>query len=896
MSLPSRPQAIDSRPLDAAFRSLPGFAFIATLDGKLVHWNRGCEEVLGWTDDAMIALRLIDLVAPKDRDWVGALQDRTTDLQEATRELDVLTRDGRSVSISVATSLLDVDGCLHILGIGTEVAEHVAVETSAPESETTYREIFNATSEAIFLHDALGVVIDANERACVMYGCSREDIIRSSPERFSANSGDACAQEAYQRLERCHNGEPQVFRWHCRKLNGETFWAEVSLRATKIVGQRRVIATVRDITERLRSEAELHEKERRLALAVSATQDAIWEENVRTGESYYSRRWFEMLGYPEQDTRMDRERVRSLCHPDDYQQILRVVEAALRPGSSGKYEVTFRMRRADGRWAWILSRAAVMERDAAGNAAVIFGTNADITDRRQAEFEAVEWKHRYELLIQAAGEVVYDISRCGETIYGGAVEATLGYAPEEMLGGFSQWIGRLHPEDRERATAAAIAAGEAGEKFHAEYRYQHKSGEYVVISDTAYPYAIANGKVMRYIGVMVNVTAARRAEVERERLEERLRHAQKMESIGRLAGGVAHDFNNLLTTIGGNLSLAVLDEQINPDTRELLDEISKATQSAVHLTRQLLMFSRKQVIEPKVLCVNDTVQRIEKLLRRLIGEDIELRVVLSGELGSVRIDENQLEQIIVNLVINARDAMPHGGKLTIETENAELDEDYCRERGELGQGSYVRLSVSDTGTGMSPDVREHIFEPFFTTKEVGKGTGLGLAMVYGAVQQNHGVIEVYSEPGLGTRMHVYLSRTDLPIQVTRGAVVGETRGGAETIALVEDAESVRALAERILSRHGYRVLAYEDGEKALEAIKRLDHPIDLLLTDVVMPRMNGRELADRVLELMPRLRILFASGYSKDAILQEPGIEFIAKPYSVAELTRRVREILDKPN
>jgi signal transduction histidine kinase/CheY-like chemotaxis protein len=382
--------------------------------------------------------------------------------------------------------------------------------------------------------------------------------------------------------------------------------------------------------------------------------------------------------------------------------------------------------------------------------------------------------------------------------------------------------------------------------------------------------------------------------------EEQLRVAHRMESIGRLAGGIAHDFNNLLTVII-NYTAFVMDEAGGSDPlRADLAEIGKAAERAAFLTRQLLAFSRKQVLQPQVLDLNKIVGGMEEMLRRLLGEDIALAVVLCEGLGKVLADPGQVEQVVMNLAVNARDAMPDGGKLTIETACVELDEAHSTQHVGTRPGPYVMLSVSDSGCGMDERTRTRLFEPFFTTKQTGRGTGLGLATVYGIVKQSGGSICVYSEPGQGTTFKVYLPR-ELSAKETAGrAPQATTRAaGAETILMVEDEEAVRELAKRILGGAGYRVLTAANGGEALLMCERQPGPIHLMLTDVVMPQMNGKELADRLAKLWPDLRVLYMSGYTDDAIVHrgvlDHGTHFIGKPFNAAELTRMVRQVLDEP-
>jgi CheY-like chemotaxis protein len=372
-----------------------------------------------------------------------------------------------------------------------------------------------------------------------------------------------------------------------------------------------------------------------------------------------------------------------------------------------------------------------------------------------------------------------------------------------------------------------------------------------------------------------------------------------MEAVGRLAGGVAHDFNNLLTVIHGYTELILDNLDQNSRLRQDVQEIINASERASSLTRQLLAFSRKQILQPKVLDLNAHVSNMDKMLHRMIGEDIELVTLLAENLGRIKADPGQIEQVILNLAVNAKDAMPNGGKLTIETANVKLDESYALSHVGVTPGHYVMLSVSDTGVGMTPEIRERIFEPFFTTKEKGKGTGLGLSTVYGIIQQSGGNVWVYTEPGVGTTFKIYLPMIEKgrdSIQTLAASI--KPLQGSETILLVEDEEAVRKLARTILQKYGYKVLEAPNGEEAIRIVQGQNgNPIHLMVTDVVMPRMSGRQLADRLASLWPGMKILYMSGYTDNAIVHhgvlEPGIAYIQKPFTPDGLASKVREILD---
>jgi two-component system cell cycle sensor histidine kinase/response regulator CckA len=387
---------------------------------------------------------------------------------------------------------------------------------------------------------------------------------------------------------------------------------------------------------------------------------------------------------------------------------------------------------------------------------------------------------------------------------------------------------------------------------------------------------------------------------DRQQLEGQLRQAQKMEAVGRLAGGVAHDFNNVLTAIFGYVAMVMEDLPAESPARTDLGEVLKAADRAASLTRQLLAFSRQQVLQSRVINISDVVQDLESMLRRLIGEDVELRTVLAPDVGNVMADASQLEQVLLNLVVNARDAMPTGGKLSIETANAELTGAFSDVHQPVAPGAYVMMAVSDTGSGMSPEVRARVFEPFFTTKDKSKGTGLGLSTVYGIVKQSGGHVWVYSEPGHGATFKIYLPRVDAPLE-TIGAAVTPTRPvrGSETILVAEDDDVLRPLTRELLKKLGYTVLAAPNSEAALAAAREHQGPIHLLLSDVVMPGASGRDLARRLAASHPDTKVLYVSGYTDDAIVHhgmlEPGLDYLQKPFTPATLARKVRDVLDAP-
>ncbi|HXF49705.1 MAG TPA: PAS domain S-box protein [Verrucomicrobiae bacterium] len=517
-------------------------------------------------------------------------------------------------------------------------------------------------------------------------------------------------------------------------------------------------------------------------------------------------------------------------------------------------------------------------------------------ERKRGEAALRESEERFRQFAENSKDVIW-ITNTGltETLYvNPAYEKVFERSRERLFSEPRAWMEAIHPEDREKMLVPGVSAEVPDSPFSQEFRIVRNDGSLRWIRARVFPIKNDAGKTYRQAGIAEDIT-------EQKQLAEQFRQAQKMEAVGQLAGGIAHDFNNLLTAIGGYTDF--VSEQVEPNSRlkQDVEEIKKATERAAALTRQLLAFSRRQVMQPVLLNLNELVCGMEGMLSRLIGENLELVTVPAPQLALVNADPNQLEQVIMNLCVNARDAMLQGGRLTIETGNVELDEAFVQQHVGAQPGAYVMLAVSDTGTGMSPEVQKHLFEPFFTTKEKGKGTGLGLSTVYGIVKQSGGYISVYSEPGRGSCFKIYLPQVvqpapEKPAKPAAPAPLKNT-GGTETILLVEDEGAVRALAGKILRANGYTVLEAGDGAEAQEVVKEHKGALDLLLTDVVMPRMGGPELAARLKRARRGVKILFMTGYTDHSAFREgslpDGTGLIQKPFSPQGLAQKVREILD---
>lgn len=522
----------------------------------------------------------------------------------------------------------------------------------------------------------------------------------------------------------------------------------------------------------------------------------------------------------------------------------------------------------------------------------------EMAERRRVEQELREAEAKYRTLVEQLPAISYIVAYgdTSLTLYiSPQIESLLGFTQAEWLADPDLWHQQLHVEDKGRVLAEIQRVNRTGEPLNIEYRMWNRGGQLLWFRNKTVPVQDETGQLRYVHGVMFDIT-------EQKRLEEQFLQAQKMEAVGRLAGGVAHDFNNMLVVITGYSELLL--QRDPPDIERLhqyAGEIHKAGERAAGLTRQLLAFSRKQMLQLEVLDLNEVVTTMEKMLRRLIGEDVELISKLASELGQVKADPGQLEQVLMNLAINARDAMPDGGTLIIETANVELDELYTRQYLEVTPGSYVMMAVSDTGIGMDRETLSHVFEPFFTTKAQGKGTGLGLATVYGIIKQSGGHIGVYSELSVGTTLKVYLPRLKDAIEPVKelSPLQTETLSGTETILVVEDETLVRQIVSEILTEGGYTVLKAVNGSEALQLYQQYPGPIHLLLTDMVMPGgFNGRELAKRLQQMYPGLKVLYMSGYTDNAIASQgldTEIYFLQKPFTALTLERKVREVLNAP-
>ena len=558
------------------------------------------------------------------------------------------------------------------------------------------------------------------------------------------------------------------------------------------------------------------------------------------------------------------------------------------------YDMEMPFITATGRRLWTRAIGKPEFRD--GKCVRLYGFFQDITDRKRGEKALRASEERFRSITEQTSDVIALTDNAGVITYvSPSCKQVFAAEPEEMVGRrFTEFL-----DDSAVATAMAafqqsIAKGVRSRNLELLMKRRDSTLFYGELNGSLYSTGGASGTLV----LIRDISDRKQAEEEKRRLEDQFRQAQKMESVGRLAGGVAHDFNNILQSILGYADLALMKMDKDHPIYADLQEVRNAAKRSRNIIRQLLAFARKQLIEPEVLDLNDQVGGMLKMLRRLIGEDVNLAWLPGADVWEVRMDPSQIDQILVNLVVNARDAIEDVGQVSIETANVVLDEAFCAAHSESVPGPYVKLSVSDTGCGMDRETLKNIFDPFFTTKEVGKGTGLGLATVYGIVRQNKGYIEVQSEPGKGASFHIYLPWHEVQPKEDEAAaaVSAEPARGTETVLLVEDGQSVLESSRRMLTALGYTVLPAGTPEEALRESEAYSGDIHLLLTDVVMPGMNGRDLADRIRQTRPTIRSLYMSGYTADIIARqgvlEKGVQFIQKPFSLDQLARKVREAI----
>jgi PAS domain S-box-containing protein len=780
----------------------------------------------------------------------------------------------------------EVVGCI---GIAFDTTERVHAEQALRASEERYRSLFENANDIVYAHDLEGRFTAVNRRGEEITGYSRAEIVGEDITKIVAPEHVARARR---NIERKLAGEAEATTYELDIVtrSGQRIPLEVSTRLVRENGTPVAVEGIaRDISERRRAEEDLRRTQESLTKAQEIAHLGSWDWDIVANELRWSDEIFRIFGLQPQGFGATYEAFLERVHPEDRDPVQRAVEASL--AGERPYSIEHRVVRPDGSER-IVHEQAEVSFDGEGRPVRMLGTVLDITERKRAELALVETSQTLEAIVHASPAAIVAIDVEGDVVLWNPAAAELfGWSADEVIGRPLPVIpeDRLQEfrEHRERCLRGATVTG-------LETRHRRKDGSSVDVILSAAPLRRAEGAIAGLVALVMDVTRARQ-------LEEQLRQSQKMEVVGQLAGGLAHDFNNLLTVIQSYAQLLLERARNGDPMRASLVEIDAAARSAATLTRQLLAFASRQFLHPQVVDLNVVVQDVEGMLRRVIPESIRLVTDLEPRLGAVSADPGQMEQVLLNLCLNARDAMPEGGELLVATRNVDArDEALSLERGQ--PGPEVLLLVADTGCGMDEETKGRIFEPFFTTKPVGKGAGLGLAVVYGIVKQSGGEIAVTSSPGGGTTFAIRLARVEegpLPPTSPETWSGDVSLTGSETILLVEDHAGVREVCRHTLSDRGYTVLEARDGNEALAILGDRAVRVDIVVSDLVMPQMGGRELTRRAVELRPEIAVLLLSGYEEEAVGSPGAFELsvprLLKPFTPEALARNVREALDTP-
>jgi PAS domain S-box-containing protein len=780
-----------------------------------------------------------------------------------------------------------------LFGTAQDVTARKEAEQAQQRSERDFYALADKSLQGIAIFQDQKMAY-ANPAQAATLGHTVDELTAMSREQLVALTHPLDRPLAEERARKRLAGEglPSSVELRIVRKDGVTRWIQAFNNSIEFRGRPAILSTSIDITERKQAEEALRDSERKLAEAQRIAHVGHWEQDLGTDRIAASDEVYRIFGLRPKEGLQSWAAWQEHLHPEDQAIRAAVIAEALREGPH--YEAEHRVVRPDGDIRIIHGQGEIT-RDEAGRPCRLFEIVQDITERRRANQAQRAAEQRLQRVVASSPAVLFTLQVEGGEFRGIGwmsenVEAMLGYRADETLGA-DWWMSNIHPE--ERATVLNQFRSEilSRECSAAEYRFRHKAGHYRWIRGETRLLRDAAGQPSEVVGSLSEIT-------ERKRLEDQFRQAQKMEAIGHLAGGVAHDFNNLLTIISGYSEILLPKLPPTDPKREMVSQIRQAGERAAGLTRQLLTFSRQMVLEPRVLDLNEVVRENEKMLRRLIGEDVQLTAALGPALEPVKVDPGQIGQVIMNLAVNARGAMPRGGKLTIETANVKLDEASAALGPEAKPGRYVVLAVTDTGAGMTPEVQARIFEPFFTTKGPGKGTGLGLATVYGIVKQSGGCISVDSELGRGTAFKIYFPVVGKRVPTGKSFLgLKPLAHGTETILLVEDEDAVRSMVRLVLRQAGYSVLEARRGSEALRIAAEHPGPIHLLITDVVMPEMGGRDLVEGMVRARPDVKVLYLSGYTDGAVVRhgvlQAEVAFLQKPFTMVALTHKVREVLE---
>ncbi len=864
---------------------------IVTMDanGTVIEFNAAAARTFGYTKADAIGRSLADLIVPprfRERHRAGLAHYLATGegpLVGKVIEIMAMRSDGAELPVELAITAIRLGSATLFTG----VLRDITARQQAEATRARLAAIVDSSDDAIFSIAMDDTILTWNAGAERLYGYAASEMIGRRRALLVPAGQSAELVSIMERAARGEAGEPLETRRQ-RKDGSVVDVSLVISPMTDATGRITSVSTIaRDITSRKKAETSLRD-ERDRAQRYLDTPDVILLALDMEGRIKLTNRYAcSLLGWTA-DELLGRDWVET-CLPPRIREEIRTKLRDVLGGDLSVVENPILTKSGEER---LIEWRPSLLCDDEGHVIGSFSSGADITERHKAVEALRQAEERMRFALQGAAVGIWDMDRATQVVrWSEILETQYCLKPGTFGGTLEAFVERVHPDDRESVLETIGNAMKAGGDFSILNRTICPDGTVRWLSGTGRVLLDEHGEPARAVGISLNVT-------ERHVLEQQYQQAQKMEAIGRLAGGVAHDFNNLLTVILGFCELLLAG--LNPDDPRQADitEIQRAGARAAELTRQLLAFSRKEIIQPTLLDLNVIVADIRTMLARLIGEDVAIVLSLGTTPAPVKADRGQIEQVVLNLALNARDAMPRGGTLTIATANVELDERLAKTHLPVKPGSYVVLTVTDTGTGMTPEVRARSFEPFFTTKDAGKGTGLGLATVFGIATKNGGSITVDSQVGTGTSFRVYFPRADTAeLVVAAPPPVAEERDGMHTVLVVEDADGLRQLTKRLLEKQGHTVLLAANADEALRLFD--EHPsIDLLLTDVVMPGASGPELVKQLVEQRPTLKVIYMSGYTDDTIVHhgvlDPGIVFLHKPFSSESLGQRIREVNDR--
>jgi PAS domain S-box-containing protein len=873
------------------FSQSPDGILIIDTNGQFIEFNEAAHRQLGYTREEFKKLRISDVDPFQSIEDIQASIKKVLEHGCDAFEVKHKTKEGDLRDVYVITQLMSLTGRTVFHTIWRDITEHKRADKALMEMNANLQALINAIPDLVLFKDVRGKYVMVNK--------ATEQFTRMTSDKLAGKTIDdilppdiACLCNASD-TEALTSASPVHFEEYSVR-NGEritldTVKAPIRNSDGMLIG---LVAVSRDITGRKRMEEKLKESEAQYRTLFEGSPDAIFIADSEEGTildanqaacRLLARRREEIIGLHQ-----------SKLHPPEMEQFSRAdfqrhVEEAKLKGITHLMENT--VLRSDGKEVPV---EILTQSVAISGKNVLLGVFRDISERYQMEAALRKSERFIRDILESVDEGFIVIDRDFRIISANkAYLSQVKMAPEEVIGRHCYEIS--HHSDKpcfEMGEQCSVKhTFDTGDPFTALHVHHDREKNPVYVETKSYPFKDPSGNTVSAIEIVNNTT-------EKKKLEDQLRHAQKMEAVGQLAGGIAHDFNNILTAITGYGSLMMRKMADDDPSRNFLQQILDSSQRAANLTQGLLAFSRKQVMSPVPVQVNKIIENVEKLLRRLIGEDVELKVALTGSELTVMADVGQIEQVLVNLATNARDAMSEGGSLSIRTEIAALDAEFIRTQEYGHPGAYACISVTDSGTGMDDRTKRRIFEPFFTTKEVGRGTGLGLSIVYGIIKQHNGFITCYSEQSKGTTFKIYLPLIGLDAAKPTAGIYLPESGGSETILVAEDDAAVRTLVKEVLQQFGYTVIEAVDGEDAVAVFSKNRDRIQLLILDVIMPKKNGKEVFEEIRKDRPDVNVIFSSGYTAD-ILQKKGIpeeefNFISKPVSPTELLRTVREALDK--